>query len=163
MAPSPGPAKLVVRIAGRARPWDERTTVRQARAPNVPPTTVNGGSWRSVSVTADKANTSTQKHKTVGQRGSDLRWKWWPEAESNRRPSDFQSGSPTSLTTEPHAVSAPRTIIRPDTVGSPYQVGSHADGSGSIPVIRYTNGNRCRTSEPSTTSHMTAAPTCRSC
>jgi hypothetical protein len=44
-------------------------------------------------------------------------------------------------------VSAPRTIIRPDTVDSPYQVGSQADSAGSIPVTRSTREKRCSTSE----------------
>src|ERR1035437_945419 len=34
-----------------------------------------------------------RKHKTAGQRVSDLRWEWWPGAGSNRRPSDFTSDS----------------------------------------------------------------------
>jgi len=41
------------------------------RAPNVPPTTVNRGCWRSVAVTADGDRRFTEKHETAGQRVSD--------------------------------------------------------------------------------------------
>ena len=40
-----------------------------------------------------EGDTVRQKGKTAGQTVSDLRWKWWPGAGSNRRPSDFTSDS----------------------------------------------------------------------
>ena len=37
-----------------------------------------------------------ENDKTAGQRRSDLRFRWWPGAGSNRRPSDFQSDARTN-------------------------------------------------------------------
>jgi hypothetical protein len=75
-------------------PWTcelGRPTESPSRAPNVPPSTVNSGCWRSVAVTVNEYRGLARKRETAGQRGSDLRWEWWPGAGSNRRPSDFQA------------------------------------------------------------------------
>src|ERR1017187_6455705 len=66
------------------------------RAPNVPPTTVNNGLWRSVSVTASEDSRLVRNVETAGQKVSDLRWEWWPGAGSNRRPSDSLLGQSVS-------------------------------------------------------------------
>ena len=44
-------------------------------------------------------------------------------------------------------LSTPRSIKRSATVDCPYQVGSQADSTGSIPVTRSTREKRCSTSE----------------
>ena len=64
------------------------------------------------------------------------------------RPGPFRAlGVPNRAATQghsrPHAVSAPRTIIQPDAVDSPDQVGSQADSAGSIPVTRSKHEKRC--------------------
>src|SRR5680860_84846 len=75
-----------------AEPWDfaSRAFGSKFRAITRVITPGQPGGFTVTHGQSTRGNPSHPTDKTAGQTRSDLRWKWWPGAGSNRRPSDFQ-------------------------------------------------------------------------